>query len=103
MSRQKLKSDSFHSIVNKKDSTNIPLADEMSTLNSLKKKCRQLEERGRWKDLSEIYNKIATAYRSNREYADALAYYKKDRKLCETHHDPKAEAHGTNISKSNNK
>ena len=100
MSRQKLKSDSFHSIVNKKDSTNIPLADEMSTLNSLKKKCRQLEERGRWKDLSEIYNKIAAALRISRDYDEALGYYKKDQKLSETHHDPEAEAHGKNyISK----
>ena len=70
----------------------------MSTLNSLKKKCRQLEERGigKWEDLSEIYNKIASAYRSSREFDDALAYYKKDRKLCEAHRDPKAEAHGNN-------
>ena len=69
----------------------------MSTLNSLKKKCRQLEERGRWEDLSEIYNKIAAAYRSNRDHDEALGFYRKDRKLCETHHDPEAEAHG-NIS-----
>ena len=66
------------------------------SLNSLKKKCRQLEERGKWEDLSEIYNKIAAAYRSSGEYDDALAYFKKDRKLCESHHDPKAEAHGNN-------
>ena len=72
----------------------------MSTLNSLKKKCRQLEERGRWKDLSEIYNKIAGALRSSRDYDEALGYYKKDQKLSETHHDPEAEAHGKNyISK----
>ena len=82
---------------NKKDSQSIFLTDEMSTLNSLKKKCRQLEERGKWEDLSEIYNKIATAYRSSRDYDDALAYYKKDRKLYESHHDLKAEAHGNNI------
>ena len=81
---------------NKNISTTIFLADEMSTLNSLKKKCRQLEERGKWEDLSEIYNKIAAAYRSSGEYDDALAYFKKDRKLCESHHDPKAEAHGNN-------
>ena len=68
----------------------------MSTLNSLKKKCRQLEERGRWEDLSEIYNKIAAAYRSSRDHDDALGFYRKDRKLCETHHDPEAEAHGNN-------
>ena len=74
----------------------ILFTDEMSTLNSLKKKCRQLEERGKWEDLSEIYNKIAAAYRSSREFEDALDYYKKDRKLCETNSDPKAEAHGNN-------
>ena len=48
----------------------ILFTDEMSTLNSLKKKCRQLEERGKWEDLSEIYNKIAAAYRSSREFEE---------------------------------
>ena len=55
-----------------------------------------MEERGKWKDLSEIYNKIAGALRISRDYDEALGYYKKDQKLSETHHDPEAEAHGEN-------
>ena len=72
----------------------IVLADEMTTLHSLKKKCRQLEEQEKWQELSETYNKVATSLRSSKEYDDALEYLKKDRKLSEKTKDVKADAHG---------
>ena len=66
----------------------------MATLNSLKKKCRQLEERGRWQDLSETYNKIAKTLRESKDYDEALEYHRKDRKLYEKTKDLRADAHG---------
>ena len=70
---------------------------QMSTVSSLKKKCRQLEESGKWQNLSELYNKIAGELRNAKDYDEALLYYKKDRKLLDKTQDHRADAHGNDM------
>ena len=74
----------------------------MSTINSLKKRSRQLEIQGRWQDLSETYNKIAMALRNDKEYDQAIEYHMKERELCEKTQDPRANAHGNKYFWTNN-
>ena len=70
----------------------------MSTVSSLKKKCRQLEESGKWQTLSELYNKIAVELRNAKNYDEALLYYKKDRQLFDKTQDLRADTHGNKLS-----
>ena len=69
----------------------------MSTVNSLKKKCRHLEEKGRWKDLSKAYNDIGRLLRGDKKYDEALDYYVLDRDLCRKHQDIIEEAEATRM------
>ena len=66
----------------------------MSTVNSLKKKCRHFEEKGRWKDLSKAYNDIGRLLRGEKKFDEALDYYIRDRDLCRKHQDIVEEAEG---------
>ena len=66
----------------------------MSSVNSLKKKCRHLEDRGRWADLSRTCSDLARLLRNEKKLDEALLYYRKDRDLCIKLRDEVEEAEG---------
>ena len=49
----------------------------MASLQGLVKKCRQLEEKEKWKELSEAYNQLGRMFSERGKYKDALLYHTK--------------------------
>ena len=80
------------------------------SVNSLKKKCRHLEnsdleDKCRWKELSQTYDKLGQELRRTRSLDEALYYHDLDRELCNKHQDVLGEALGWllfDLSKSRN-
>lgn len=68
----------------------------MSSVNSLRKKCRLLEKRGKWKDLSKTCSDLARLLRNEKKLDEALQLYRKDRDLCIKLRDEVEEAEGKN-------
>ena len=66
-----------------------------SKVNSLQKKCRWLEEKGQWKELSETYQKLGRTLRESRQLSQALNYFILDRDLCIKQQDLSGQILGT--------
>ena len=67
------------------------------SVNSLKKKCRHLEsseDKNKWKELSQTYDKLGQELRRTKQLEDALHYHSLDRDLCSKHQDVCGEAEG---------
>ena len=60
---------------------------DMSSLQSMKKRCRSLREKEKWKELSEVYNKVGMMLKDQGRYGEALEYYRLDEELCEKEKD----------------
>lgn len=60
---------------------------DMSSLQSMKKRCRSLREKEKWKELSEVYNKVGMMLKDQGRYGEALEYYSLDEELCEKEKD----------------
>ena len=66
----------------------------MSRISSLKKKCRVLEERKRWQELSDTLDTIGTILRDSGNQHEALEYFDRERNLCESEMIAAGEARG---------
>jgi len=64
----------------------------MASLQGLVKKCRQLEEKEKWKELSEAYNQLGRMFSERGKYKDALLYHTKDKEVCEMTQDISGQA-----------
>ena len=66
----------------------------MASLHSMVKKCRYLEEKEKWKELSETYNNIGRMLSERGKYKEALEYHIKDKDVCESIQDISGQAQG---------
>jgi len=64
----------------------------MASLHSMVKKCRYLEEKEKWKELSETYNNIGRMLSERGKYKEALEYHIKDKDVCESIQDISGQA-----------
>ena len=69
----------------------------MASLQGMVKKCRLLEQKEKWKELSEAYNQLGRMFSERGTYKDALMYHTKDKEVCEMTQDTSGQAQGGNI------
>ena len=66
----------------------------MASIQGIVKKCRQLEEKEKWKELSETYNNLGRMFSERGKFKDALLYHTKDKEVCEMTQDISGQAQG---------
>lgn len=66
----------------------------MASIQSMVKKCRFLEEKEKWKDLSETYDEIGRMFTQKGRFKEALEYHTKDKEVCEKTQDIPGQAQG---------
>jgi len=64
----------------------------MASLQGMVKKCRLLEQKEKWKELSEAYNQLGRMFSERGKYKDALMYHTKDKEVCEMTQDISGQA-----------
>ena len=66
----------------------------MSSLHSMIKKCKHLQEKEKWKELSETYDEVGRILTEKGKFREALVYHTKDQAVCEMVQDVPGQAQG---------
>ena len=66
----------------------------MSNLQVMIKRLKHLEEKEKWKELSETLNKIGILCMDKGKFKDALEYHRRDKEVCEKVNDVCGQAEG---------